>query len=357
MKTAIVAAGGIAYVHLKGIQKIPNAKVVGIVEKYITRGEMLGELCGNPNVYTQLDQMLEKEKPDVVHICAPPRLHYPIAKTCLKAGASVLVEKPFTLFGKEARDLYKIAEKSGAKICGMHNHLFDQAMLKIKEIVKSGEIGEVVSVDSYYGFNLGGEKSKYNIKDSVHWVFNIPGGHFLNIGPHAMYMALEFLGNDVSFETLATNQGIAPDGLSDELRIILNNGKQVGYVTVSLNASPYLHYLNIYGRKKIIQYDIANWSFNIKELNPRIPNAVARAWNNLQVGKNIITSTIGATVRSLSGRLTHYDGMWELIRQFYESIENDTEPPVSKGQVIATVESLEKIFNKIDKKDTEQGAK
>ncbi len=349
MKAAIVAAGGIAYVHLKGIQRYPGAKVVGIVDKYITKAETLGALCGNPNVYTDLEEMLEKEKPDVVHICAPPRLHYPMAKTVVEHKVNVLVEKPFTLYSEEARDLYATAEKNGVMVCGMHNHLFDKAMLKVREIVKSGEIGEVVSVDSYYGFNLGGEKSKYNVDDTVHWVFNIFGGHFSNIGPHATYMALEFLGNEVDVDAMATRMGKDKKGLPDELRMMLKNkNNQLGYVTVSLNASPYLHYLNVYGTKKIIQYDIANWYFNIKALNPKFPNAVARAWNNIQVGFNTIAATTSATVRSLTGRLTHYDGMWELIRQYYQAIENGTEPPVTKDQVIATVATLENAFHQIE---------
>ena len=276
----------------------------------------------------------------------PPNLHFSYAEKALQYGAHILVEKPFTVTLKDAERLYEIADSKNLKICPMYNHLFDKAALEVKALVHSKSIGDVVNVESYYGFNLGGAKSKYNLKGSAHWVYDTPGGHLLNIGPHILSTMLEFTGADnVEFIPMAINRGKAREGMFDEYRVLIKNGKNTGSFTLSLNANPYFHFLNIYGTKSSIFYDIANWHFKKQALNPKFPNALARATNNLSVSWKGITSTIGATLQSLTGRLTHFDGMWELMSQFYQSIEQDLPPPVSKEVNLATVRGLETIEN------------
>lgn len=348
MRVCIVGAGEIAKVHIKGINKIAGAQVVGIFDRYFTRGEMLGEMVeeghGNPVAYIDYQAMLHEQQPDVVHICLPPNLHFSYAEQALEYGAHILVEKPFTVTLQEAERLYEIADAKHLKICPMYNHLFDKAALELKALVKSKAIGDVVNVESYYGFNLGGAKSKYNLKGSAHWVFDTPGGHLLNIGPHILSTMLEFMGADnVEFIPIAVNRGKAREGMFDEYRVLVKNGDNTGYFTLSLNANPYFHFLNIYGTQSSLFYDIANWHYKKQALNPRLPNALARATNNLSVSWKGISSTIGATLQSLTGRLTHFDGMWELMAQFYQAIEDDTPSPVSRAVNLATVRGLETI--------------
>jgi predicted dehydrogenase len=350
MRVCIVGAGEIAKVHIKGVNKIEGAQVVGILDRYFTRGEMLAEMVeeghGNPIAYVDYDTMLKEQNPDVVHICLPPNLHFSYAEKALLSGAHILVEKPFTVTLKDADRLYEIADAKNLKICPMYNHLFDKAALEVKALVGAKTIGEVVNVESYYGFNLGGAKSKYNLKGSAHWVYDTPGGHLLNIGPHILSTMLEFIGaDDVEFIPMALNRGKAREGMFDEYRVLIKNGQNTGLFTLSLNANPYFHFLNIYGTKSSIFYDIANWHFKKQALNPKLPNALARATNNLSFSWKGITSTIGATLQSLTGQLTHFDGMWELMSQFYESIDQDLPSPISKEVNLATVRGLETIEN------------
>ena len=348
MRACIVGAGEIAKVHIKGINQLDGVEVVGILDRYYTRGEMLAEMVeeghGNPVAYIDYKTMLDEQNPDVVHICLPPNLHFHYAEQALQHGAHILVEKPFTVTLSEAERLYEIADAKNLKICPMYNHLFDKAALEVKSLVKSQAIGEVVNVESYYGFNLGGSKSKYNLKGSAHWVYDTPGGHLLNIGPHILSTMLEFIGaDDVEFIPMAINRGKAREGMFDEYRVLVKNGENTGYFTLSLNANPYFHFLNIYGTQSSLFYDIANWHYKKQALNPKLPNALARAMNNFSNSFKGISSTIGETLQSLTGRLTHFDGMWELMSQFYNAIDQDLPSPVSKEVNLATVRGLETI--------------
>jgi len=344
MRICISGAGEISLVHVKGINQIQNAEVVGICDKYLTRAEMLGENCGNPKPFNDFEKMLDEQKPAVLHICTPPLLHYEQAKIAIDRGVNVIVEKPFTTNEKEARELYALAKENGVKICPMYNLLYDKAMSEISAIIKAGEIGNIVNVESYYGFNLGGDRSKYNLKGSTHWVFKTPGGHLQNIGPHILSSMLAIIGTDnLTYNSIAVNSGSAPEGLYDEYRSVVVNGNITGYFTLSLNAQPYFNYINIYGTKKTVLYDISNWSYVVQSLSQKVPNAIARAWNNIRTGTKIVGATLISCPLFLTGKLTHFTGMWELIRLFYECVENDTPPPISEELSISTVAGLETI--------------
>ena len=344
MRVCISGAGEISNIHVKGINQISDAEVVGICDKYITRAECLGEDCGNPKAFADFEKMLDEMKPDVVHICTPPFLHFPQAEIAIKKGINVLVEKPFTTDAEEAKKLYALAKQYNVKICPMYNHLFDKAMKEITEMVRAGELGEIVNVESYYGFNLGGDRSKYNLKGSTHWVFNTPGGHLQNIGPHILSTMLNFVGaEDLSYKSVAVNRGSAPEGLYDEFRSTVVNGNTTGHFTLTLNTQPYFNYVNIYGSKKTIFYDISNWSYYVQSLSPKVPNAVARAWNNIRTGSKIIAKTSIAVPLYLTGRLHNLSGVWEVTRLFYESLKNNTEPPISEELSVAIVDGLEQI--------------
>ena len=67
--------------------------------------EQLAARYGIPRHYDDLGALLDRERPDVVHITAPPQTHLPLARQALDAGCHVYVEKPFTLSAADSRAL------------------------------------------------------------------------------------------------------------------------------------------------------------------------------------------------------------------------------------------------------------
>ncbi len=94
LKIAIVGAGFAArIVHLPGYAGV-RQPVSAICDLDEDRARTLAEQYGIPNVYTDWQQMLARERPDVVSVCLPNVLHHKITVGALEAGAHVLCEKP-----------------------------------------------------------------------------------------------------------------------------------------------------------------------------------------------------------------------------------------------------------------------
>ncbi|MDQ3134482.1 MAG: Gfo/Idh/MocA family oxidoreductase [Acidobacteriota bacterium] len=91
---------------------------------------------------------------DAVVIATPVATHFPFAKAALEQGKHVLVEKPFTATRREAEELRQLAEKRGLTLMVDHTFVYTGAVRKIKEIVASGELGDLLYFDSVR-INLG----------------------------------------------------------------------------------------------------------------------------------------------------------------------------------------------------------
>jgi predicted dehydrogenase len=91
---------------------------------------------------------------DAVAIATPVGTHFPLAKACLENGLHVLVEKPLAASVEEAQALSHLADACGKTLMVDHTYLFGNPVRRIKEIVESGELGELYYVDSIR-INLG----------------------------------------------------------------------------------------------------------------------------------------------------------------------------------------------------------
>jgi predicted dehydrogenase len=89
-----------------------------------------------------------------VVIATPVATHYTFARAALDAGKHVLIEKPFTTSSREAEELVALAKSRGLTLMVDHTFVYTGAVRRIKEIVESGELGELLYFDSIR-INLG----------------------------------------------------------------------------------------------------------------------------------------------------------------------------------------------------------
>jgi len=99
--------------------------------------------------FTSLDEALDATRPDVVLVTALLPGHIPIAKTALKAGKHVLVEKPFARHLADARKLVQLAAERHLVLMVSHNYRFFPAVRKVARLVREASLGELgqVSID------------------------------------------------------------------------------------------------------------------------------------------------------------------------------------------------------------------
>ena len=102
-----------------------------------------------PGIRTTSDygEMLRSDI-DAVVVAAPIRTHYKLAKAALLAGKHVMVEKPLTSSSAEGEELVRLAEERGLTLMVGHTFEYNPAIRALREIVASGELGEVYYIDA-----------------------------------------------------------------------------------------------------------------------------------------------------------------------------------------------------------------
>ena len=98
-----------------------------------------------PDVEGETDyrHMLNGAGLDAVVVATAVSLHYPMAKASLLAGKHTLIEKPMACSSEQCEELIDIARKKGLILMVGHTFLYSPAVRKIKEIIDTGEAGEI----------------------------------------------------------------------------------------------------------------------------------------------------------------------------------------------------------------------
>jgi len=99
-------------------------------------------------VFTELDEILSRASVDAIVVATPPHIHHSVGMRALKAGKHLFVEKPMTLDVREARELDVTAHSLGRLLMVGHILLYHPAYVKLREIVTSGELGDICYIHS-----------------------------------------------------------------------------------------------------------------------------------------------------------------------------------------------------------------
>ncbi|HEV2863480.1 MAG TPA: Gfo/Idh/MocA family oxidoreductase [Pyrinomonadaceae bacterium] len=103
---------------------------------------------------TDVRELFSDPHLDAVAIATPVATHHPFARAALEAGKHVLIEKPMTASEREAEELISLAERGGRTLMVDHTFVYTGAVRKIREMVASGELGDLLYFDSVR-INLG----------------------------------------------------------------------------------------------------------------------------------------------------------------------------------------------------------
>lgn len=146
INVALVGIGGMGNVHFRAYRKMDNVKIVAVAD---VRTEMAKEKVADENIkiYSNIDELLENEKPDMIDICTPSYLHKEIAIKALEAGLHVLSEKPMSLNTADTAEIIAATEKSGKLFMTAHVVRFMTPYHYLKSVIDSAELGAPVHVE------------------------------------------------------------------------------------------------------------------------------------------------------------------------------------------------------------------
>lgn len=139
-------------------------------------------------VVPDVDALLARHDVDLVVIAAPNDQHTPLARTALRTGRHVVVDKPFTLSLAEARELRDLAAETGRVLRVFQNRRFDSDFLGIAELVRSGRLGDVVHLESRI------DRFRPTVRDRWREAAVPGGGIWFDLGPHLVDQALLLFG-------------------------------------------------------------------------------------------------------------------------------------------------------------------
>ena len=132
-----------------GIQFPNQLDIVGVAEPIPIRNERFAKKhnIAAENRFTTWEHVFEKPKfADAVIISTPDNLHYAPCMKALEMGYDILLEKPIAPSEKECRDILALAKKTGRIVAVCHVLRYAPYFIKLKEMIDSGAIGELISI-------------------------------------------------------------------------------------------------------------------------------------------------------------------------------------------------------------------
>ena len=152
MKDVKVVQVGLGYVAqaewLPFVPRLPGIKLVAVVDQIKDRASYIGNKI-NVDHFTNLEECLSKHDVDAVFITTPTTSHSELIITAANHGKHVLVEKPLSEYIPDAKKCVEISRKTGIKLMVGYMRNYDSDCLKVKELIKNNEIGQINTAISW----------------------------------------------------------------------------------------------------------------------------------------------------------------------------------------------------------------
>ena len=306
--------------------------------------------------FSDLPELLNDARPDVVHITTPPESHFDLARFCLEQGCHVYVEKPFTLHTDEAQILVALANEKGLKLTVGHDYQFSHVARRMRALVESGYLGGApLHMESCYCYELADSYARALLGDKRHWVRRLPGKLSHNIISHGIARIAEFLTSD-SPQVIAYGfvspllKRMGESEIVDELRVIIcEEERTTAYFTFSSQMRPSLHQFRVYGPKNGLLLDQDQETL-IKLRGGRFKSYVEKFIPPVIFAEQHLGNVI-TNVRTFLAREFHMNaGMKYLIEAFYRSIMQGTPVPIPYREILLTTRIMDAIFDQLSAK-------
>lgn len=145
LNVAIIGCGVMGSLHARVYSNMPNVKLVAVCDINSSNAKKLASLHKLKH-YLDYRKMLKKEKIGAVSITVPTALHKEVALFCINLGVNILVEKPIAATVHEAKLIAEAAHKKRVILTVGHIERFNPAVLKLKDLIKKGLLGKLVSI-------------------------------------------------------------------------------------------------------------------------------------------------------------------------------------------------------------------
>jgi predicted dehydrogenase len=216
LSVAVVGAGYWGPNLARNFSASRDWRLAAICDLDGAKAAALAEKVGHVDVHTDLAELLARDDIDAVAVATPARTHHAVVLAALRAGKHVVVEKPLADSRGHALEMVREAEENGLVLMADHTYCYTPAVLKIRELIAEGALGDLLFIDSVR-INLGLVQPDVDV--------------FWDLAPH-----------DLSIIDFILPGGLRPTAVSAQGADPLGAGKScIGYLTVPLENGAIAH--------------------------------------------------------------------------------------------------------------------
>jgi len=336
LKFALVGCGRIAKRHseLLGLNQIENASLVAVCDIIEEKAKKIGEQFNVP-YYTDMDEMMKKEKIDVVSVLTESGYHAKNVINLAKYGKHVVVEKPMALTIDDADEMIKACDENNARLFVVKQNRFNVPVVKLRQAVEAGRFGKLV---------LGTVRVRWSRNqayyDQADWrgKWSMDGGVLTNQASHHVDL-LEWMMGDVESVFAKSTTALVDIEAEDTAVVTLkfkNGALGIIEATTAVRPKDLEGSISVLGEKGTVEIGgfavnkMLHWNFTEKQdgddevmekysVNP--PNVYG--FGHQEYYEHVVDSIINNKAQLVDGLVGRKS--LELVIAIYESIETGKE--------------------------------
>ncbi|OYT30820.1 MAG: hypothetical protein B6U94_05215 [Thermofilum sp. ex4484_79] len=318
VRFGVIGCGTVAgYGHIPAVVNSEKAELVALAD---VNAKRLGEMREKYGVdtYTEYIDLLKRNDVDAVIVATPTFTHCKIVSDAAKMKKHILCEKPISLSLEEADEMIKVTRENNVKFMIGFTKRSSKRYIKIKELVNSGEIGELrfIKQISNWGGPIWGGEERYL------WMINRGGGPLIDAAIHDFDLLRWYSGSEVS--------SVYTTGYYSKKNIVYPDNVFV-LVNMRNGIAGYIEHSWAYGKKGITEFHVVGTE-GVIIMGDKEAEVVK--------GDEVRRIVIG----------DDEDRFLVQVNNFVESIVEDKEPPVTgvdgKKALEIALAALESFRNK-----------
>jgi D-xylose 1-dehydrogenase (NADP+, D-xylono-1,5-lactone-forming) len=190
LRWGVIGAAGINKSVVPAIQSSSTGSVIAIASRDLAKAQSAAEKFNIRTAYGSYEEILSDNQIDAVYIPLPNHLHKEWAILAAEAGKHVLCEKPIALNAQEAQEMVDACAKANVKLAEAFMYRHNPRLDRIKEIIQSGEIGQIRALHGAFTFNNAQDKN--NVRYRAEW----GGGAVYDVGCYPLSSARFLMGSE-----------------------------------------------------------------------------------------------------------------------------------------------------------------
>lgn len=143
LKAAVIGCGVVSHIHIPVLMNMENVNLAAVCDIDPAKKP---DLPDKIHFYTDYQKLYKQEKPDVVHICLPHDLHYPVSRFFAERGVHVFCEKPAALNSTQLEEFIALEDAHPELKIGIcFQNRFNDSTMTLQKLIESGKYGKVQS--------------------------------------------------------------------------------------------------------------------------------------------------------------------------------------------------------------------